>query len=532
MKRFVFAFWLALISICPIAICPIAGQERAPLSTVVPILEAYIDEAMAAESIPGSVVIIVKDGKIVYLKGFGVKVAGQKEPVDEHTPFALASVTKNFTNTLVARLVDQGKINWNDKVIKYLPNFQLSDPRVTQEMTIEDLLSHRSGLPDFTADTLITLGWRAPEIYETLRNFPLQSEFRKSFDYQNALVGLVGAILEKVAGKPLTQLYQEELFQPIGLEETQLGETPPQTFWQKILTFFKKSKPVATFHDLLDGKARPLPNGNPYIYTLPASSGIVSTGHDMAKWMIFQLNEGKVGEKRIVSEANLNEMRKPHIFNERQSNSQFPKNRISRVEYGMGWFIHDYMGVPMLNHMGGMNGTRALLLIIPGDNLGIAVMANLGGMRASLFPEAIRSKFLDLYLNAKEDIDWAKLLREQGRTIRDKYHNERRLQMRIDLRPARNLNDYAGVYENSLYGRIGIIKKDNALLLVYRDHPPMKLTHWNGNIFEFSGSDLSLGFGATDHGEIAFSDEPSKADRLMINLLHEGVDPVFQRVRE
>ncbi|MDF3033519.1 MAG: hypothetical protein K0R76_473 [Alphaproteobacteria bacterium] len=525
MKRLLSVFWLVAF-----ILCPARANERAPLPSVLPVLETYVTEAMAAEGVPGAFVVVVKDGKVVYAKGFGVKIFGQNDPVDDHTPFALASLTKTFTNTLVARLVDQGKLSWKDKVSKYLPDFRLSDAKVSQELTIEDLLSHRCGLPDFTADSLIELGWSASEIISKMPLFPMTGEFRKTYDYQNAIVGIMGNIIEKVTGKPLSQVYQEELFQFVGMKETRLGEGPPPRFWQKLLGLCDKATPRPTFHDTFQGKTRFLPKRNSALYTFPASSGIISTGQDLGKWLIFQLNKTKVDGKALVSEPHVDEMRRPRVDVPIQGGRQFPKNRVTEVHYGMGWFIHDYAGVPVLGHMGGMVGTRAVMLIVPQDNLGIAVLTNFGGMRISLFPEAIRNKFLDLYLNVKEEQDWARNLREDMRHSREKYDKQRRLDMLQGLAPARDLDHYAGIYENPLYGRVEIRKKDNALTLIYRDRPETKLDHWNGNIFQFEGSDLSSGFSGTDRGEVLFASGGGKADRMLITLFHEGADSLFHRV--
>lgn len=525
MKRFIFFIWLTFL-----IILPASSQDRALLTSVLPVLENYIVKSMAEENIPGAVVVVVKDGKVAYLKGFGVRVLGQTDPVDEHTPFALASVTKNFTNTLVARLVDQGKLAWNDKVIKYLPDFQLSDPKIAQEITLEDLLSHRSGLPDYTGDTLTEMGWSPQEIISALKLMPIGGEFRKTYEYQNVIVGLIGQIIEKVTGKPLAQVYEEELFQPIELLETRVGKWQPPTFWQKIAGVFKKQLPQPTFHDQIDGKTRYLPNGNPGLFTFPASSGIISTGHDLGKWLIFQLNKARINENALVSETNLNLMRSPHIDVPIHGGRQFPKDRVTKVQYGMGWFIHDYMGVPMLSHMGGMAGTRSVVLIIPQDNVGIAIMLNYGGMRVTMFPEAIRNKFLDLYLNVPEEVDWAKKLREDSQQYREKIAKQRRLQMLRALYPAKDLNDYVGIYENNLYGKMEIFQSDKGLILKYRDRPEVLLKHWNANTFDFNGSDLSFGFSGTDQGEITFSEEKGKARQMMISILHEGTDSTFHRV--
>jgi len=525
MKRFLALLWFAVL-----IVLPAWANGRVPLDSVLPILEAYVNQAMAAEGVPGAAVVIVKDDKVVYAKGFGVKVLGQTEPVDGHTPFALASVTKNFTNTLVARLVEQGKLHWKDKVSKYLPDLQFSDPKMTEALTIEDLLSHRCGLPGFTADTLIELGWSAPEIMASMKEFPVEGEFRKTYEYQNAVVGIVGTIIEKVTGKPLSQVYREELFQPAGLVETAVGEKRPSGLWQRVKELFARNRPKPTFHDTFQGKTRFLPKGNPGIYTFPASSGIASTAEDLGKWLIFQINKAKVDGKPLIGEPYINEMRIPSVDVMTRGGRLFPKNRIAKIQYGMGWFIHDYAGIPVLGHMGGMTGTRALILIAPEERLGIAVLANFGGMRVSLFPEAIRNKFLDLYLDLKDEQDWAKILRDDMRQSREKYDRDKRTQMLHHLASARDLGDYAGIYENSLYGRVEFVQEGNNLVLIYRDRPHVKLAHWNGNVFQFFGSDLSSGFSGIDLGEVAFSDGRGQSDRMMVSLFHEGANPLFRRV--
>lgn len=525
MKRF-FAIFLAFYISLPF----IWANDRVPLNVVLPALESYVEEARIAEGIPGVSIVVVKDGKVVYIKGFGEKILGQKDPVDGHTPFALASVTKTFTNTLVARLVDQGKFHWNDKVLKYLPDFQLSDSQITEEFTLKDLLSHRSGLPGFSGDSLIELGWSASEIMPVLKELPKEGEFRKTYDYQNVLVGLMGMIMEKVTRKPLSQLYQEELFNPLNLQETRLGTSKPSSLWEKILNFFRKSPSQPAFHDSYKDKTRYLPKGNPGLFTFPASSGVITTAHDMGKWLIFQLNRTVLNGKPWVSAVNLEQTRTPHVDVEVKGGRQFPPNRIKKVQYGMGWFIHDYMDVPMLSHMGGMVGTRAFVLLIPGDNVGIAVMSNLGGMRVSLFPEAIRNKFLDLYLNVPDVQDWAKILREDLKKSQEKYEGQRRLELIKTLGPAKKLEDYVGTYENKLYGRVTIGQSKQSLTLTYRDRSTITIDHWNQHVFQFKGSDLAFGLAGVDQGEVIFSDEAGKSNMMMINLFREGADGLFRRI--
>jgi hypothetical protein len=180
--------------------------------------------------------------------------------------------------------------------------------------------------------------------------------------------------------------------------------------------------------------------------------------------------------------------------------------------------------------MGGMAGTRAVLYILPEDNMGIAVLSNLGGMRVSLFPEAVCDKFLDLLLNVTDEQDWAKSLREDIKGYHEKYEKQRRLDMLQNLAPSKALDSYTGTYENDLYGKVEISQSGDSLILKYKDRPPLPLSHWNGNTFQFNGSDLSFGLVGTDQGEIMFSAGRGKSDRMMINLFREGKDELFHRV--
>ena len=507
-------------------------SDRASLAAILPALDTYISQSIEAEGIPGAVIVVVKDGKIIHLKGYGVKVAGQSNPVDSKTPFALASITKNFTITLIGRLVDQGRLRWDDKVLKYLPDFRLSDPGILQELTIEDLLSHRSGLPGFSGDSFIELGWKDCEIYDAMKNIPTEGEFRKTYNYQNIMVGLTGLIIEKVTGKRLTELYREELFTPLGLTDTYIKEKSRPGLWQRFLNLFQKSPAKPFLHDRYNGQTRYKPEGNPALYTFPASSGITTTGEDLGRWLIFQLNKGKVDEKPWVSEANIEEMRKPRVDVPIKGGTQFPKNRVTKVEYAMGWFAHDYAGAPVLSLMAGMAGVRALIMLVPQDNLGIGILINFGGMRVSLLAEAVRNKFLDLYLNVPDEQDWAKILRDNMTGWLAKRQKKQQSEMLRNPLPARSRVDYAGTFDNAVYGKVTIEEQGNHLRLVYRNCPPVTLAHVNGDIFQFNASDLSPSFSGTDVGEVLFSQDQGKASSLMVSIFHEGQDTLFKRAEE
>jgi CubicO group peptidase (beta-lactamase class C family) len=515
-----------------------AFSQRASLESILPILEPYVQKAMKDWGVPGAAIGIVMDGKVVYAKGFGTKEINKDDLVNEQTLFQLASLTKNFTDTLIAILIDKGLLSWDDKVVKYLPDFELSDPKVTQEFTIRDLLAHRSGLPGFVGDTLMELGWSQKEMIQALKKIPFKKTFRKDYDYQNIFVGIAGLIIEKVTGRPLAEIYQDYLFGPVSLKTASIGIDigKQPSFWQKIKSFFSKDplENVARPHDHYQSTTRLLPDGNPAIYRFPSTSGINMSVQDAAKWLVFQLNDADIGGTRLVSSANLKEMRTPQVHvGAPQGGRLFPKERVKDISYGMGWFIHDYADVQMLSHMGGMTGTRALLSVIPEERVGIIILSNVGGMRVSLFPEAVRAKFFDMYLGIKDDQDWSMRLLREMKDPREKYMREKQLQRLKSPAPRQDWNFYVGEYENSLYGKVQITHEGDNLYLHYRNGAKVLLTHWNANSFSFIGSDLSVSFSGTDMGDVTFGYDPKggkKSVALVINLLMEGEDPVFKRI--
>ena len=209
----------------------------------------------------------------------------------------------------------------------------------------------------------------------------------------------------------------------------------------------------------------------------------------------------------------------------------FPKERVTRIDYGMGWYIYDYAGVTVVGHMGGMTGVRSIIAFIPSEKVGIVVLANLGGMRVSYFPEALRSFFFDLYLGLPDKHDWSHNLYTEKKKSYDKTSLHRVQQQLLQPQPAAAYENYVGDYKNDLYGVIKIREENKKLVLFYRNLK-VTLIHGNGDNFSFTGSDLSPGLAAIDRGDIVFGFKPNslKAFGFMVNLFREGVDPLFSRI--
>ncbi len=504
-------------------------------------IKEYAEKYRGVFNTPGLSIIIVKDGKSSIIN-LGTLSVNDATPVNDHTLFQVASVTKNFTATLMARLVEKGVLSFDDKVSKYLPDFQLSDKTATHDLRIKDLLCHCIGLEDFAGDTLWHGRLSQEEVLKHMRDLPFKSHFRSTYAYSNIMVGIAGLIIEKVTGKPIDQVMKEELFTPLGMTESSVGFEGVHTqvsLIDRAVNFLKKtsSQNKAKPHDLKDGKPKELDFYKEF-YLFPGSSGVNTTPDDMAKWLNFHLNGYQTftnPPKTLISPEIVKVMRQSYVDgSEELAGQQFPRERVTHVSLGLGWFMYDYgVGQKRLNvleQMGGITGARALLVIVPSENLGIAVLANLGGMRASLLPEAIVQKFLDLYMGI-DDTDWAAKIHDKFVKIK----NNQKLQldaMRLkNPEPSAPLKTYEGHYSNPIYGDVDVTTDDQKnLSMLYRGYK-IPLKHINGHYFYCSGQDLSEGFSFDDPCIIEFGVEGSAKTSygLMISLLDEGDNSAFYR---
>ncbi len=511
----------------------------AAVSPLLPSFEAYIQKTLSDWQASGVAVIIVKDGAVVYEKGFGVTDVHHPQPINEHTIFPLASLSKNFLATLMAQLVDEGILNWDAPVRQYLPNFQLSEAQIAAQFTVRDLLTHRSGLKPFAGDTLWNLNFSAQEIQQGLAQLPFVKGFRQEYAYQNHLYGIASELVEKVTGQSITTLFHDRLFKPLDLNDTRVGPLPAPE--KGILSFIKKlfkktdKENVALPHTVIGGKTTSFPVP-PMMYTFKGSTGIHTSLHDLGRWIVFQLNAGQGNDKKLISAAQIQQMRTPYIqaTNLRPDDIQFPASRIQHVSYGIGWFLHDYgegtKKVSVLSHMGGVAGVRTLMTIIPEQKLGIAILSNFGAMRVSMIPEALRNKFLDLYLNLPPH-DWSQENLAKMALIRAKNKQQKNAFRLQNPRNPHPLKVYVGVYENSLYGRFAIQQDKDNLVLIYRQQR-IPLNHWNGDEFEFKGYHLSPAYSDYDQGYIEFAVQGTHAVLSAINLMFEGKSEIFKRLED
>jgi len=397
--------------------------------------EAYARKALADWKVPGAAIAVVKDGRVVAVTGIGVREAGKPEKVDEHTVFAIASLSKGITAASVALLVDEGKLRWDDRVIEHLPGFRVADPYVTRELTLRDLLAHRSGLtPD--ADWLWGLGYRPDEILARLRYATQGSSLRAAFSYQNVLYLVLGEVVAARAGMSWQRFTRERLLGPLGMNETRLT-----------LAELAGASNVARPHSDRSGAMVPLPaheDGDP---VAPAASAS-STAADLARWMRFQLGDPGVGGALVRPETR-EEMQAPQMLDPLGPSGRklYPGARFRA--YAFGWVVQDHRGRTVVWNTGGLSGMTCSLALVPEEKLGVAVLTN--GPRIAL-PEALVFRALDAYLGAPPR-DWS------GLRLADS------LARRAQAEPARPaaapavlpLDRYAGTYGQDLLGDVVVV---------------------------------------------------------------------------
>ncbi|MDQ3800922.1 MAG: beta-lactamase family protein, partial [Acidobacteriota bacterium] len=273
--------------------------------------DAFANKVLADWEVPGAAIAIVRDDRVIYAKGYGVReistpsaASRNLNSVDERTIFGVASNSKAFTSTALAMLVDEGKVSWDDKVIKHLPDFKLADDYATREITIRDLLSHRSGLPAYGGDILWWGGdYGRSDIVHRVRFVKPAYSFRSTYAYQNIPFIIAGQIIEKVSGKTWDEFVKTRILQPLKMNETttSIRDFPPNA-----------NKTTPHFRNLESGRTFPIAWRN--LDNGAAAAGLNSNVLDMANWLRLQLNEGEFEGKRLVSQKNIREIQSPQTI--------------------------------------------------------------------------------------------------------------------------------------------------------------------------------------------------------------------------
>lgn len=496
--------------------------SQVPMSEILSQFTKYAEQMKSDSRVPGMAIAIVQNNKIIYLKGFGQRDA-EGNPVTPDTVFDVASLTKSFTATLLAKQIDEGKYTWNTKVVKLYPQFKLYDPAATQQFEVWDLLAHDSGLPAGATDSLGSFGYSNPYMIYALRFIKPLAPFRTQFAYEGIFPVIAKEIIQNISNESYAVNLQQKLLKPLEMNNTYVVTEPE----------FTQLKNVAWPFINDDGNLYPYSKNYPYISEKWAlkngvgSGGIESSARDIAKWLIFNINNGAVGDTQLISSKNMNYIHSPHtVINTSSSDVKLVYN--TQQSYGLGWFIDKagYRPYTVLYHAGGGTGMHALMSYIPEEKIGIVILTNTWGNQV---PEAVTKRFFDLYFNKKP------------LTVQNKPYatTDKKAQDQSDQCVAfknLNLNKYIGIYYNPVYGNLKMVKINNYLqLTIGPRHITWRLTPCQNNVFKANwpnpggmhflmlpiGQDLIQFLQGQDH----------KIQKMVIPYLNSDGSGIFEKIR-
>lgn len=444
-----------------------------------PGIDAVVARAMQEFAVPGASVAIVKDGKVVLARGYGVRKLGESGAVDGDTLFQIASNTKAFTTAALAMLVDDGKLAWDDPVSKHLPSFRLSDPYSSNEVLIRDLVSHRAGLGLGAGDLMIypSSDLTREEIVNRIRFLKPASSMRTRYAYNNLMFLAAGRVIEQISGMSWEQFITTRILTPLAMTNT-----------ATTVSAMRASANAAAPHSAeAPNAARVIPIRYDVWENAAPAGGLGSSANDMASWLIAQLNRGKLdGDKRLFSEAQSREMWQAQI-NLRIGAADGPLAMLTPnfSQYALGWSVRDYRGHRMLGHGGGLTGMISRVTLIPDLNLGIVVLTNqsTGGGVAN----SVTWTIADHYLGAPKS-DWvalyAKARDEQQKKFAEEQEKHDKARMK-DSTPSLPLARYAGRYTDAWYGDVSIAEEEGKLVMRFSHSPELvaDLEHWQHDTF-------------------------------------------------
>jgi CubicO group peptidase (beta-lactamase class C family) len=448
-------------------------------------LDTYVANSMKTFDVPGLAVAIVKDGKVVVAKGYGVRKMGDPTPVDENTMFGIGSNTKAFTTAALAGLMDEGKLSWDDPVYQRLPGFVMYDPYVSHEMTIRDLLTHRSGMGLGEGDLLFwpQTTYTRDEIIYKLRFMKPASSFRSHYAYDNLLYMTAGQIIPAVTGVSWDDYIRQQIFEPLGMNHSNVSNAA-----------FKPGDDRAFPHSRVDGKLQVirfevLDNAGP-------AGAINSSAADMAKWVQLQLKRGKVvgREGRLFSEQRSKEMWSPQtILPIGDYPSPLAGLKPNFADYALGWMVRDYHGRKLVGHTGGVGGFVSRVMLVPEENLGVVVLTNAEEDGAF---DSILYHVLDHYFNLPPT-DWIaayKSVRDMDEKDAAETIKKAEGARAADSKPSLPLEKYAATYNDAWYGPITIRYENSGLVITFDRTPSMigDLQHWQYDTFKAHWRDRTI----------------------------------------
>lgn len=480
-------------------------------------IDQLVEKARVRFNVAGAAVGIVKDGKIIHARGYGVRSMETQKPVDAHTNFDIASNTKAFTTAALALLEEEGKLSWQDKVVDIIPEFKMYDPWVTAHFTIIDLLTHRSGLGLGAGDlTVFPDGsdFTMQDIVSIFQHFQPVSEFRTKYDYDNLLYMVAGEVIKRVSGMSWEDFVQTRILNAIGMERS-----------FSTLIGHEESDNLATPHFESDGRLKPTTHDTFDPRKINGAAGaIVSNVHDLCQWMLLHLNHGKYGKdlkQQLFSQKNHREMWRIHTVLNASTN---PRYNAHFAGYGLGWRLTDVKGNLSVSHTGGLTGMLSKTLMIPDLNLGVVVLTNTWMGGASLF-SAVSQSLVDSYLGL-DDFDWIDFYAqrtEHAEQGADSVVTAVWATVEEAQGHAVVFEDFIGTYEDAWFGRITVSLQDGRLWFASLRSPKL-----NGPMYFYKANSYAIKWVNREMDADAFAvfslDEEGRAQAIRMKGISPDID--------
>jgi len=446
-------------------------------------LDDLIQNTIKTFDVPGMSVGIVKDGQVIYSKGFGVRSLKNKQAMDANTLVGIASNSKGFTATALAILADEGKLNWDDKVSKFIPEFQMYDPYASQEVTVKDLITHRAGLGLGQGDLMFFPeggSLTVNDIVHNVRYLKPENPFRTNLDYNNIMFIVAGEVIHRISGLSWADFIEQRIMKPVGMTAS-FGS----------YNRAKNSINIIDAHAPVDGKAIAVPHD--WNETANAAGGIMSNITDMTTWANFLLNGFVTKEgKRLVSEKNVHE-----LWSLQMPDKVAIKNPYDTkfYGYGLGWFVSDVKGHQQIQHSGGLIGTVTHFTLIPDLKLGIVVLTNQqSGMAFTTITNSVKDSYLGI-----EDRNWLKTFGERNVKNEERFNKEKKEVYDKVAQAQKNPNllakaeQFIGIYKDAWFGDVEIKQEGKTYRIYCKNSPRLKgeVLAYNYNTFVIKWDDRS-----------------------------------------
>lgn len=449
----------------------ITNAQNIDLSMV----DEAVEKTLETFNVPGIAVGIVHNDEVVLAKGYGIANINTGEKVNSSTNFGIASNSKAFTTTAIALLIDQGKINWDDRVKKYIPEFKMYNDYVTENFTIRDLVVHRSGLGLGAGDLMVWPDghdFTPDDIIQNIQHLKPVSDFRTKYDYDNLLYIIAGVVIERVSGKSWTDFIEENFIQPLNMNRTAAS-------WNTL----KDRSNVIVPHVPIDGELKVVDRYTNSIFD--AAAGLYSNIDDLIHWVKFQLNYGKTEDGRqLVSEEQMKQLSTPQTLQPNRTTE--PYNTLFRA-YGLGFQLQDMNGKLEVSHTGGLEGIVTQIIMYPQLNLGIIVLTNQQSGAAFM---SISNTIKDFYLGLPEK-DWVEhyselIAKRQGdadQIVSEVWKTvEENKKKRIAY-----IDTLVGTYEDPWFGQVEITQSKGKLRLVSK-----RSSQLQGDMFYYKGDTFAV----------------------------------------